>query len=316
MEMESLILQNEKPIEGFLEDCRLRNMTPGSMASYKSDLKIFLRFLKERSKNFSQADKELLKEFISYLKYERKLSLKTIEHSFTTLSSFYEYLTYEEIIDKNPILGFRKRYLRRYKNYRNGSQFERRLLSIEELSRLANSILDPRDKAIVVLLAKTGIRKGELLRIDVHGINWDNLSIKLKPTPKRSNTLVFFDPECERVLKRWLKIRGKLNPKCDALFISRKGKRIDKNAVYNLVTRNAEKVGLYNPKSPRDQDRFCVHCLRHWFSTWLLRSGMPREYVKELRGDTRNEAIDIYHHIDREELRKSYLAYIPQLGIA
>jgi integrase/recombinase XerD len=42
---------------------------------------------------------------------------------------------------------------------------------------------------------------------------------------------------------------------------------------------------------------------------------MPREYVKELRGDARNEAIDIYHHIDREDLRWKYLACIPQLGI-
>jgi integrase/recombinase XerD len=271
--------------------------------------------LRERNKSFVQVDKELLKEFISYLKDERRLNLKTVEHSFTTLSSFYEYLAYEELIERNPIVGFRKRYLRRYKNLRNNGQFERRLLTVEELSKLANSILDPRDKAIVVLLAKTGIRKGELLRIDVQDTNWDNLSIQLKPTPKRSNALVFFDPECERVLRRWLKIREKLNPKCGALFISRKGNRIDKNAVYNLVTKNAEKVGLHDPKSRREKDRLCVHCLRHWFSTWLLRSGMPREYVKELRGDARNEAIDIYHHIDREDLRRKYLACIPQLGI-
>ena len=42
---------------------------------------------------------------------------------------------------------------------------------------------------------------------------------------------------------------------------------------------------------------------------------MSREYVKELRGDRRSEAIDIYHHIDREDLRKAYLACIPILGI-
>jgi len=63
------------------------------------------------------------------------------------------------------------------------------------------------------------------------------------------------------------------------------------------------------------EDRFMTHCFRHWFTTHLLRAGMPREYVKELRGDARNEAIDIYHHIDREDLRKSYLACIPELGI-
>ena len=42
---------------------------------------------------------------------------------------------------------------------------------------------------------------------------------------------------------------------------------------------------------------------------------MRREYVKELRGDRRGEAIDIYHHIDRVELRKAYLAFIPKLGV-
>jgi len=42
---------------------------------------------------------------------------------------------------------------------------------------------------------------------------------------------------------------------------------------------------------------------------------MQREYVKELRGDRRGEAIDIYHHIDKEDLRKMYLAYVPKLGL-
>jgi integrase/recombinase XerD len=46
-----------------------------------------------------------------------------------------------------------------------------------------------------------------------------------------------------------------------------------------------------------------------------MRSGMPREHVQELRGDVRSEAVDIYYHIDPEELRKSYLAHIPKLGI-
>jgi integrase/recombinase XerD len=39
------------------------------------------------------------------------------------------------------------------------------------------------------------------------------------------------------------------------------------------------------------------------------------EFIQELRGDARREAIDIYYHIDMEELRRSYLAHIPQLGV-
>jgi integrase/recombinase XerD len=42
---------------------------------------------------------------------------------------------------------------------------------------------------------------------------------------------------------------------------------------------------------------------------------MPREFIKELRGDRRKEAVDIYDHIDEQELRGAYLACIPKLGI-
>jgi integrase/recombinase XerD len=179
-----------------------------------------------------------------------------------------------------------------------------------------NSILDPRDRAIVVLLAKTGIRRGELLRIDVDDINWEENSITLKPTPKRSNRVVFFDDECARVLKKWLRYREKLNPRSDALFISyQSGDRLSRNAVWHAVVKPAIRLGFHDPTSSRLEDHFGPHCLRHWFTTWLIRNGMPRDYVKELRGDRRREAIDIYHHIDRHELRKMYLACIPQLGI-
>ncbi len=47
----------------------------------------------------------------------------------------------------------------------------------------------------------------------------------------------------------------------------------------------------------------------------MLRIGAPREYVKKLRGDRRREAVDIYNHIDREELRKRYLVCVPKLGV-
>ena len=42
---------------------------------------------------------------------------------------------------------------------------------------------------------------------------------------------------------------------------------------------------------------------------------MNRDYVKELRGDVRHEAIDLYNHIDSEDLRQAYLAHIPRLQL-
>jgi integrase/recombinase XerD len=79
--------------------------------------------------------------------------------------------------------------------------------------------------------------------------------------------------------------------------------------------KHAQRVGLHNPSSERMEKHFSPHCCHHWFTTHLRRNGMNREFIKELRGDSRGEAIDIYDHIDKNELRSAYLAAIPRLGI-
>jgi integrase/recombinase XerD len=299
-------------IERFCKDCKLRGMTKESIRRYKSSLNQFADFFPDS--NLIDLDMQILKEFLGYLKYERGLKHKTIENDFTALSAFYDFLAFDGFDIKNLVLPFRKRYLRMYKT--DYSDPKKKLLTIEEMSQLANSILDPRDKAITLVLAKTGVRRGELLKMDLDDINWDDYSIILKPVAKRSNRLVFFDDECALALKRWLKVREKLNPKTRALFISYQTlNRLSRNAAYQAVVKYARRLGFHNSDSPKLEDHFGPHCFRHWFTTWLLRNGMPREYVKELRGDKRKEAIDIYHHIDKNELRKTYLACIPKLCI-
>jgi integrase/recombinase XerD len=177
--------------------------------------------------------------------------------------------------------------------------------------------MNPRDKAIVTLLAKTGIRRGELIRIDLEDIDWIDQSIRLKPHPKRSNCLVFFDDECARVLKRWMKTRDSysVQPGCTALFVNERGGRLQRHGVSHAVTKHATRIGLHDPTSKRLDERFTPHCCRHWFTTHLRRNGMQRELIKELRGDARRDAMDIYDHIDKRELKRAYLAAIPQLGI-
>ena len=303
-------------VENFCMDCELQGMTPETIRRYGSSLRIFEEFLSRRKVTLLDVDREALKDFILHLKNERNNSSKTVKNNFSAMSSFYEYLVYERVLEKNPVLEIRKRYLSSYKS-NPGNNSERKIISIEEMRMLINSILDPRDKAIVTLFAKTGIRKKELINIDLGDINWENQSIMLKHTMKRSNLTVFFDDECSRILRRWIirrEIMG-VDEECEALFVSTYGKRIDRNAVYRAVTKHAARVGLHDQSSPELKDHFSPHCCRHWFTTHLIRAGMPREYVKELRGDVRGDAIDIYHHIDREELRMSYLAHIPQLGI-
>lgn len=308
-------ISNQQLIQGFVEDCKLRDFTSKTITNYESNLRIVSRFLSKNGVSLVDLDKHVLRKVLTYLRETRDLSLKTLKNYFSALSSFYQYLIWEGLAESNHILPFRKRYLRKYKH--NNPRSKRKLISVQEMTKLINSILNPRDKAIVTLLAKTGIRRGELIDIDLEDIDWAEQSIRLKPKPKRSNRLVFFDDECAWVLKRWMRARGNyhINPGCRALFVGEHGGRLKRHGVYRVVTKHAEKIELHNPESDKMQDHFTPHCCRHWFTTHLRRNGIRREFLKELRGDTRKEAVDIYDHIDRKELKRAYVAHMPRLGI-
>jgi integrase/recombinase XerD len=302
-------------IAQFEEDSLIRGLTAETTRRYISALKIFNSYLEENGRDILEVNRDTLKSFINYLRADREVSQRTIETYFAAMASFYGYLEYERYIDKNPVIEVRKRYLRKYKDNDDGQV--RQLISVEEMGKLINSTVDVRDRAIITLLAKTGIRRNELIKLDIDDIDWVDQSIRLKPTAKRTNRTVFFDDEAAITLHRWVRASQETRKKfkTKALFVSNKGGRLNRNGVYLAVTVPAEKIGLHKPDSNRMEDHFSPHCCRHWFTTHLRRAGMSREFIQELRGDVRREAIDIYDHIDKKELRESYLAHIPQLGI-
>ncbi len=299
-------------VQQFKEDCRVRGLARGTCDIYPASVNGFANFIDP--KPLQEANKSDLKSYLSYLRLDRKLRQASIERVFSALAAFYDYLIEEELIAMNPVRPVQKRYLRAYKNS-DESQM-RRLISVEEASRLVNSILDTRDRAIVLLLLKTGIRCSELTSLDLENVDLKEQTLRLKPTAKRSNRVVYFDIEAATALLRWIAVRQNRNIKnCPALFLSKEGTRLERRGVHALVTKIAESVGLHNPSSPRMEEHFSPHNCRHWFTTHLIRSGMSRDFVKELRGDIRHEAIDIYNHIDKKELRENYLARIPKLVI-
>jgi len=307
-------------IDGFLKDLELQGKSEGTVRDYRTYVSRFAEFLEssESSVSFEDVGTRCLRDFIAYLREERGLSEKTIGNYFSGLSSFFEYLKFEGLVDGNPVLPVRKRYVKVSNGNSGGSK--RQLVSVEEMAMLVNSILNARDRALVVLLAKTGIRRNELSAIDVSDIDWENQSIRLKEKfreGKRSNLTVFFDDECARVLNRWLGEREEWlkGEDADALFLNNYGTRLKRHGIQYAVRKHAERVGLHDPESDDLKDKFTAHCCRHWFTTHLRRNGMPREHIKELRGDSRGEAMDIYHHIDKKELKESYLAHIPSLRL-
>lgn len=307
----------QRLLDLFMEDCRDRQLTEETIRRYQSSIKQYLMYLKQRGISLLKVDKHLLHDYIRERR-SQKVVQKTLENDITGIAGFYEYLVFEDYMEKNPVPGVRKRYLRRYKEENDGDvESPRKLLTVEEMSLLINSVIDTRDKAIMTLLAKTGVRRGELIAMDVDDVNWVEQSITLKRNrfKKRSGRIVFFDDETARLLKRWLSQREKLNPQTRALFIGEHGDRLKRNGIYSMVVKYAQRVSLHNPKSTSPEDHFSPHCFRHWFTTHLRRAGMDREFIKALRGDRRRDAIDIYDRIDHDELKRAYLAFVPQLGL-
>lgn len=310
------LFHNDQLIAEYLDDTRLQGLTVETIDDYRSNLGIFANY---HSKSLLELTIPDLRNFLVYLMEERKVHVKTISRYFSAISSFYDYMVFSDQMDANIVLPFRKRYVGSLVKKLAKSGVRRQIISVEQARSLIQSILDPRDKAINVLLAKTGIRRGELASIDLEDIDWHEQSLRLKHKAKRTNLTVYFDDEASRTLKRWVRVRKKWFKKDadarKALFINQRGVRLARSGVYDAVVNYAIPMGLHDPHVRDPSKRFTPHCYRHFFTTHLRRNGMKREYIKELRGDARHEAIDIYHHIDSRDLREAYLAAIPRLGI-
>lgn len=308
--MQDILIHENKTesnlLDAFLCDCTVRNFSPRTIAAYKSHLNYFMKFY---SVCISTND---LKDFLILLRDERGLSASTVENYFCTLSTFYDFLVWENIVKENIVLPFRKRYIRYYKDPRPE---ERQLISLEQMRDLINSAEDLQTKVMFLIFAKTGIRRQELIDLDRSDVYPKKNMIILKNHHfKRSNRTVFYDDECAAYLEKWIKWRYNHKTKANSLFIGLQGGRISRDLAYDLTTEHAQKLGFHDPKGLL-HEKFTPHCFRHFFTTWMRRAGCPREYVQELRGDSRKEAIDIYHHITQDELKEAYLKYVPKLGI-
>jgi integrase/recombinase XerD len=297
------------PIEQWASDASTRGIDPKTIHGYCYSLKHFEKFL---GHSIAKAGKMDIRAYVA-MHREKNLTTRTIRSRLNALSSFYKFLIFEGRRKDNPVEEIRDRYLSQYKN--DSEQHTHKLISVEEAAEFVRFFLDIRDQAMILLMFKTGIRRGELLSMEVQDIHWEDQSILLKDKKKRSNCIVFFDDETAYILRRWYEVRESRTPTSPALWISTWGKRIDYGSLQYNIEKAALVCGLHDPSSRRMEDHFSAHCCRHWFSTHLFRAGMEERYIAWLRGDSPKGSIGQYIHIDPEDVRKSYLAHIPQLGI-
>ncbi len=296
----------------FKNDLRIRRRSPDTIESYPLTVQAFSRFLGGDEERLLRADSDDLTRYLAYL-VDKNMNPASIKRYFVILSTFYRYCKFKKMIAENPITSeFKEYYMSDYKGH-NAAQ-RRKCPTIDEAKSLIRGALDPQTRAIMALLLKTGMRRKELLELDLASLDLEHLTIRISPTAKRSNEVVYIDEETVPILKRWLTHRARLNiNNCPALFLNRAGNRMNAHQLNTLFADHAKALGLHNPDSSRLEDRLTPHCCRHWFTDTLFKAGMQREFIEELRGDSNTSSIDIYHHINRDELKQSYLDHMPRL---
>lgn len=303
---------NQELINKYIMDCEVRGLAKLTIKNFGIRMRTFNDFV---NKDFMKVDVEDLKRFLIHLR-EKELAPETIRGYYSALNSFYDYLEMEDLMDRNMVPKFRKRYLTQYLKNQDGKELRRQIISVGQMRDLLSMVLDIRDRCVMTLLAKTGARVSEISNIDVGDINWKNNSIVLKKNGKRSNCVVFFDSEAQGVLRRWLKTRASMvDEEIEPLFIAYDNhERLLARGIESMVVKYASRAGIHK-KGGRLDERFTPHNFRHWFTTHLRRKGMPRDFIKLLRGDSMKETMDIYYHIDLEEVRESYLRCVPRLMV-
>ncbi len=97
--------------ERFADDCEFREMSSRTIKRCVSSIRAFEKYItyitSEGHDFISVADRDVLRGFLDRLRRERGFCQETIENSFTALSSFYEFLVYERIVDGNLVLAVR-----------------------------------------------------------------------------------------------------------------------------------------------------------------------------------------------------------------
>lgn len=287
----------------FLKDCLARGLTKHTVETYKSSISAFL----DRFPDPSQVTLENLVDFLEDLRAQN-LQSSTLKGSFAALNTFFDYLVFTGHLISNLIPSFRKRYLTRLKF--NGAA--RQLISVQDMRILVSAAPSILERTILLLLAKIGMRRGELLALKYSDVDLKTNTIRLPKKAKRTNRIAFIGPELHETLEEYLAWREP-RAKSDWLLVSKHGGRIHKDLPGKILAALGIQNGLHDPKGPLSK-KLTPHCFRHWFTTHLFRAGMDPQYIMWLRGDSMGkQSWQLYNFIDPEQVRADYEKRIPKL---
>ena len=297
----------------------IKGQSPKTISEYYLDLRMFLRFVRLMRNDMpittclddipiKDIDVPFLRDiqtsdvfdFLSYLANDRAINPDSLAPDYgispsararklSAIKSFYKYLTVRtKLLQENPVADIEYPKLRKsLPKYLTMEQSAALLKSVEGQNQV-------RDYAILMIFLNCGIRRSELVGLNISDIYEDRLRVVGKGNKER---FVYFGTPCRKAIDAYLEQRKKLILTDNrALFGSRNGNRISTTAVHRLVEKALKQAGL-------DATQFSAHKLRHTAATMMLSGGVDVKTVQEVLGHENLNTTQIYTHIESTELK-------------
>ena len=290
-----------------------------TISEYYLDLRMFLRFIKLMRSDMpisTRLDEIDIKDigisfirgidtsdvfdFLSYLANDRPvnpdtsapdygISASSRARKLSAIKSFYKYLTVRtKQLEENPVADLEYPKLRKSLP---------KYLTLEQSAALLQAVSgqnEKRDYAILMLFLNCGIRRSELVNLNISDVYDDRIRVVGKGNKER---FVYFGSSCRKAIDLYLEERNKkVLTDNRALFGSRNGNRISVEAVHRLVKKALLQAGL-------DSTQFSAHKLRHTAATMMLSGGVDVKTVQEVLGHENLNTTQIYTHIENTELK-------------
>ena len=273
-----------------------RKCSQHTVVAYQKDIDTFQFFLLEEfsDSEVSKVNYSQIRSWIVHL-VDKNISNRTINRKLSSLNSYYKFLLKIQSIESNP--------LAKHKALKVSKKIQIPFSEVE-----VNTVLDSihtdsfeglRDKLIVELFYSTGIRRIELVQLQLQDVDVSQGLIKVLGKRNKERFIPLL-PMVIKTFEAYCMERSQLETIKDlsVLFLTKKGTKIYEMLVYRVITNYFGSISSKVKKSP--------HILRHSFATHLLNNGADLNAVKELLGHSSLAATQVYTHNSVAELKKVY----------
>jgi len=287
-------MKNLNLFDSFLSYIELeKEYSKNTVSSYKNDLDDFKEFLTKIDKDPIEINKKDIFNYLVFLS-KKKLKPASLRRKISALRSFYKFLIREELIENDPTIDL---------TLPKKDKVLPDVISVEEIEKLINIIPEKgfkgkRDRALIELLYSSGLRVSEIINLKINEIDLKNGYLKCFGKGSKER-IVPFGSFAKDLLIEYIEERDKNNINSDLLFVTKKGKKIVRQEINNILNRYAKKSKLKKKIHP--------HMLRHSFATHLLERGADLRSVQELLGHVDISTTQIYTHLTKEHLREVYM---------